>query len=474
MQKIEELSLRKGWSYQDLAKEAKLAPSTITNINKGHSVYPNTLKKLAKALGVDHPQELVLPEREISPHASLLQKFEKLLRVTPEQELRRWLDAAVSSEVRNGYAARETAELFNLVLHLSQRAQLDQLPDFYRIPQGLCNACIVQGDFHTAQQLVRVWCSTAKRLGDTVSLVAARVSVASILAFSGKFACAREYLERLLERPEVSLHRSTDIFTDARVACLGYLAHVLYALGYPDQARQQMNDALKRAQDLQHRYTLAFIRHFGAALHQVRCEYDDAKAWAQEEKVCGAQLPSALWHIGGMIQHGWAIAMLGQCEEGIEELRRGMDQWCAPRAMSLVLPRWLTLLAEAYGRIDQPGVGVPQLEQALMIIEQTGERNYEAEVHRQKGKLLLRQSSAETAEAERCFHTALAVARRQQAKSFELRAAVSLGQLWQQQGKYIEARKLLAPIYGWFTEGFDTADLREARALLENLAGQRH
>jgi adenylate cyclase len=213
--------------------------------------------------------------------------------------------------------------------------------------------------------------------------------------------------------------------------------------------------------------------HFGAALHQVRREYDDARAWAQEEKIWGAQLPSALWHIGGIIQHGWAIAMLGQCEQGIEEMRRGIDQWRAPGAMLLALPRWLALLAEAYGRMDQPGVGVPQLEQALMVIEQTGERNYEAEVHRQKGKLLMQQSSADTAEAALGFHTAIAVARRQQAKSFELRAAVSLSQLWQQQGKYAEAHELLAPIYGWFTEGFDTADLQEAKALLEDLARQR-
>jgi predicted ATPase len=153
-------------------------------------------------------------------------------------------------------------------------------------------------------------------------------------------------------------------------------------------------------------------------------------------------------------------------------MRRGIDHWRATGA-ALALPRWHALLAEAYGRVGDPDAGVTVLEQALIEMEHTGERNYAAEVYRLNGVLLSQQFPPDHAAAEGSFLMALSVARRQQAKSFELRAAVSLSQLWQQQGKYIEARELLAPIYGWFTEGFDTADLREARALLEDLAQQQ-
>jgi predicted ATPase len=261
-----------------------------------------------------------------------------------------------------------------------------------------------------------------------------------------------------------------DVFTDSRVACLGYLAHTLYALGYPTQARAQMHQALQRAQALQHGYTLAWIWHFGAALHQVLREYDTTRAWAHEEQVASARIASRLWDAGGMIQQGWAIAMQGQVAAGIEQIRRGMDQWRATGAV-LAVPRWCALLAEAYGRTDQPEAGMPVLEQALLVIAQTAERNYEAEVHRLKGVLLLQQHPVpDMAEAERCFQQSINVARRQQAKAFELRTTIELSRLWQQQGKREEAHQLLAELYGWFSEGFETADIQEGRRLLETLA----
>ena len=133
-------------------------------------------------------------------------------------------------------------------------------------------------------------------------------------------------------------------------------------------------------------------------------------------------------------------------------------------------PYFLTLVAEAYGQGRRYDEGLAMLEEALALVDQSEERYWEAEIHRLKGALLLARSAAQQMEGEACLQTALAVARRQQAKSLELRAAVSLSRLWQRQGKCTEARKLLAPIYGWFTEGFDTADLQEAKALLATLA----
>ncbi|HSX77531.1 MAG TPA: hypothetical protein VLQ80_03005, partial [Candidatus Saccharimonadia bacterium] len=130
-------------------------------------------------------------------------------------------------------------------------------------------------------------------------------------------------------------------------------------------------------------------------------------------------------------------------------------------------PRYLAHLAEAYGEVGQTEEGLTVLAEALAVVDKTGERYWEVEIHRLKGELLLALSAEKHAEAETCFHQALAIARHQQAKSLELRAATSLSRLWQRQGKRAEAYELLAPIYGWFTEGFDTPDLREAKALLD-------
>src|SRR5262249_23731410 len=159
----------------------------------------------------------------------------------------------------------------------------------------------------------------------------------------------------------------------------------------------------------------------------------------------------------------------GQGKEGIELIHQDM---IAYRAIGgeIGRPYSLGLLAEAHGAIGEPETGLTALAEALVHVEHTGERYYEAEIHRLKGVLLLQQNSNNQAEAENCFHHVLDIARSQQARSFELRAATSLARLLQQQGKRQEAYDLLAPVYGWFTEGFDTADLIEAKALLDVLS----
>ena len=154
--------------------------------------------------------------------------------------------------------------------------------------------------------------------------------------------------------------------------------------------------------------------------------------------------------------------------EGIAQIRQGFAAWRATGA-GVAWPWWLALLAEACGKVGQLDEGLRALEEALAAVQHNEEHHYEAEVYRLKGELLLQEAPAHEEEAEENFHQALAVARRRQAKSWELRAAMSLSRLWQRQGKRDEARQLLARIYGWFTEGFDTADLQEARALLEEL-----
>jgi predicted ATPase len=171
----------------------------------------------------------------------------------------------------------------------------------------------------------------------------------------------------------------------------------------------------------------------------------------------------------GTVLRGRALAAQGQGEEGIAQIRQGMAAWQAT-GQELGRPYCLALLAEAYGKVGQAEEGLTILAEALIAMAISGQRDYEAELLRIKGELLLRQAVPDAPQAEACFQQALAVARRRQEKSLELRAAMSLSRLWQQQGKRAEAHELLAPVYGWFTEGFDTADLQEARALLEELA----
>ena len=177
----------------------------------------------------------------------------------------------------------------------------------------------------------------------------------------------------------------------------------------------------------------------------------------------------AFWLVSGKMLRGWALAQQGQGEEGITQIRQGLAAWQA-MGEALYQPLFRALLAETYGKVGQPEAGLSVLAEVLADVHNTGLCFCEAELYRLQGELLLQQATGSGDEAETCFRQALDVARRQQAKSLELRAAMSLSRLWQHQGKRAEARELLAEIYGWFTEGFDTADLQEAKALLEELS----
>jgi predicted ATPase len=181
----------------------------------------------------------------------------------------------------------------------------------------------------------------------------------------------------------------------------------------------------------------------------------------------------------GTVLHGWSLAQQSQAEAGIAQMRRGLEALRATGA-EVERPWLLTSLALAYGNMGQPDKGLALIAEALDTLDKTGKRIDEAGLYRRKGELLLSREGLEdrtkggrrelAAEAEACFHQALTIARRQQAKTLELRAAMSLARLWQRQGKRAEAHEVLAPIYGWFTEGFDTADLQEAKALLGELS----
>lgn len=209
----------------------------------------------------------------------------------------------------------------------------------------------------------------------------------------------------------------------------------------------------------------------------MRREAPTVRAQADAALTLAAARRFPLVQVSGRILRGWAIAVQEHSPEGLVQIREGLDTYRSIGA-ELHRPHFLSMLAEASGVLGQPAEGLVALDEALALAEQTGECYYEAELHRQRGELLLLglaqrplpQNSRVQHEAEACFAQALTVSRHQQAKSLELRATMSLARLWQRQGQGAQARALLAQIYGWFTEGFDTADLQDAKALLEEPA----
>jgi predicted ATPase len=255
---------------------------------------------------------------------------------------------------------------------------------------------------------------------------------------------------------------------DSGVACRLFGALCLWLLGYPDQARQWQEAALTQAQELRHAYTLAQALLFSTILHQWGREATMAQEQAEALGALCTEHGFAQYLAWSTILRGAAVAAQGSWAEGLAQMREGLVAYRATGARSL--GHWFhALLAEACGRAGQVETGLRSLEEALEALQTTEDRCYEAEVYRLKGELLLQQSAARQGEAEEHVQQALTVARRQEAKSLELRAATSLARLWQQQGKQAEAHALLAPVYGWFAEGFDTADLLEAKALLAEL-----
>jgi predicted ATPase len=232
---------------------------------------------------------------------------------------------------------------------------------------------------------------------------------------------------------------------------------------------RRSQEALALAQTLAHPYSLVFAQNWAAYLHHRRREVLPVQGQAEALLTLATAQVFPLWVGLGTCWHGWALAMQGQCEAGMAQMRQGLAVVLAAGYM-LARPLCLVLLAEAAGHTGQVAEGLRLLAEAQAVFETSRRGDMLTEVYRLQGALLLRQAVPNVAQAEAYFQQALAIARRQQAKSWELRAAMSLCRLWQQQGKRDEARELLAPIYGWFTEGFDTADLQEAKALLDALA----
>jgi adenylate cyclase len=257
---------------------------------------------------------------------------------------------------------------------------------------------------------------------------------------------------------------------DPGVACRGLAALTLWLLGYPAQALARVHDALALAHALSHPFSLALAWCYEAYVSQFRRDMPAVHDHAEAAVTLATAQGFPLWAAWGTSVRGWALALQGQGEEGMAQVRQGIAAVRATGGGALFVPYFSALLADVCDHLGHPEDGLQALVEAYTLVEQHEERWWEAEISRLRGVLLLQQTGTSQAEAEIWLRRALDVAQRQEAKSLELRAAMSLSRLWQQQGKRQEANDLLAPIYGWFTEGFDTADLQEAKALLQALA----
>jgi predicted ATPase len=286
----------------------------------------------------------------------------------------------------------------------------------------------------------------------------------------GELVSARAHLDQGIALYDPQQHRAHAFLygQDPGVAIRCYAALTLWLLGYPDQARTRGYEAFTLAQELSHPFSLAYALGHVATFHQFGREAQATHERADAEIGLCTEQRFAYYLARGTMLRGWALAERGQGAEGMAQVRQGLAAEQATGA-KLQRPYYLALLAETYGKVGQAKEGLRVVAEALAAVHNSGERFYEAELHRLKGELLLHTVSDEP-QVEACFLQALDVSHRQQAKSLELRAAMSLSRLWQRQGKHAEARQLLAPIYGWFTEGFDTADLQEAKALLAALS----
>jgi predicted ATPase len=301
------------------------------------------------------------------------------------------------------------------------------------------------------------------------------MSLGMVLVPLGEFTDALDHLEQGLAYRDAATYPLLPDIAHPALGCLFYSGFALWYLGYPDQAQARIQTGLDMAQQLVSPYHLVWGQHLGAVFYQLCRDVPRMRTLADAVVLGAARQGLQICHLTGLVLQGWDLVQGGQGESGIAQIQQGLSE-SRSRGIGAGLPRYYALLAVAYHHVGQIVAGLSTLTEAFS--QQQSERADAAELLRLQGDLVLAQAGTQPSvrearrlrvEAERCFQQALDTARSQQAKMLELRAAVSLSRLWQQQGKGQEARQLLAEVYAWFTEGFGTIDLQEAKTLLREL-----
>jgi predicted ATPase len=407
-----------------------------------------------------------------------------------QQELVVQLALGPALMVTRGFAAPEVIDTYARARQLCE--QLGDTRQLFPVLIGLWRSAHVRGQLQTARGLGEQLCSLASAQRDPVLFVEAHGPLGQTLCIQGELTLAREHLQQVANLYEPHRHSALALRFgyDPGVYARAMEGWALWLSGYPAQALRRSHDALRLAREQSHPFTLSLTLATVAILRHMRREGDAALEYVQASLALSIEHGFPYLRAVGTVLQGWELARAGQVAAGTAQIDEGL---AALRAMGAEVfrPYLLALLAEACGSGGQIAAGLGVLEEAMGVAEQHAELFYAAELHRLQGEFLLRQCVGEGArsaphgpaagreitgrlpqrmEAAACFQRALDVARRQGAKSLELRAALSLSRLWQQQGQPVAARQLLGEVHGWFTEGFDIADLQEARALLEALA----
>ena len=368
-----------------------------------------------------------------------------------------------------GQAAPEVEQAYSRALILCRQGEAT--PQLFPALAGLCGYYAMRGRLQTARELGIQLLDLAERQQEPDLLLQAHQALGGVLLHCGEVVAAYTHWQYVMARCRTQYMPTPAMpGCDLRVLCPCYMSWCLWLLGYPTQARQHSQQAMILAQELAHPFSYMFALNYAIWLDHLSQDTQGSREHAETSIQLSTALGVPDFLAAAIMVRDWSQIIHNRSEAGLEELRQSIGAYRATGA-ELHMTAMLGLLAHACGYLRHAEEGLMALDEALSLGETYGEYYYQAESYRLKGELLLLASPAVDDEAATCFQQALTIARQQHARSWELRAATSLARLWQRQGKPQDAYALLAPVYHWFTEGFDTVDLREARKLLEALSG---
>jgi class 3 adenylate cyclase/predicted ATPase len=387
-----------------------------------------------------------------------------------QQELPIQLALGAALVAVKGWATADVERVYTRARELC--GQLSDPPELFPVLFGLWAMYFLRADMRTAHEHAEHLLRRAQSMQEPTPLMFAYQALGDTSFQMGHLLRARKCLETAVSLYDRESHgplafRFTGL--DSAVNCLSYGAHTLWALGYPDQALQRGNEAVALAQGLSHPHSLAFAGHMFGILRQLRREPAAAQETAESVIALSSEQGFSFWLAWGNNARGEALIEQGRGEEGIAQMQEALASIEAI-GTGLSWPWNLCLLAKGYAETDSLDEGLGAVAEALAVADEHEDRFYDAEIYRVKGDLLLRQDASNFLKAEGCFRQAIEIARDQGAKSWELRATTSLARVLQDNGRRDEARSMLADIYNWFTEGFNTADLKNAKALLDELS----
>ena len=407
---------------------------------------------------------------------SHLTKGLELLKALPEsperfqQELTLQLALGTPLIATKGFGSPEVGKVYARARELCRQA--GEAPQLFPVLWGLWVFYTARAEHIVARELAEQCLRLAESAGEAFMLVEAHHALGVTLTALAEFAPALKHLDHVIINHDPMQPGGLSFGQDPKVVCLSQAAWALWVHGYPDEARKRNDEALALAQKLSHPYSLAAALNFGSIVHQFDQDPQATEKLAEAATKLSTEHEFAYWIPWGSVMRGSAMLLRGQLEVGITQMRQGITAFRATGAQVMV-PYFLGLLAAAYGKAGHVEDALSVLAEAHKVVADTGECWWEAELCRLEGEVRLMKSAPEDSplndqkQAEEYFCRALDIARRQTAKSLELRAAMSLSRLWRKQGKPEEARRILADVYGWFKDGLDTADLRECKALLQ-------